>query len=1563
MDTFVKVVQWKSKEDFTEHTLPLYKDDTILTTLTKIMGVLGIKEEKLVPYIWSGNKPLRFVIVKSYWEEYSAHPFEAPLKNKPLSPEVRALSDRIVDYQELNFITYNDLANVATKNALRYYFPNEKDKFDPASITSALYQQNLLQELQKVPAAFHKAMTSQSSTSYTRAFFVATLPSANYRQWFEKMQATTLIPFVQLYEDINHIYYKISKDHSIPPTYFTDWTLLEKMKNQRSLIFYSFIKGDSYGKYFFDYDTQTLQVSYFLDTSDTITFKKIDNHLQDVLEEIQKRWGVKLQPKVDRFALKTDLRMPDVTLNDVFMVVSKLLPVFKLPDKNRLQKNILDLQYIRVAKYGQSINLVDFMKSKIYYGIPLIDIIEELKEYGIEEMTVRDYYEQILQELEMPPAKTKKNFKNLGLLMHITPVAAGFNVYIDNAVSGEEVERALFWTRATLYRAFQERVEAEEKKGVVPKEPSPVSEEEEEKLVIPEGKDVRSSSRSSSELSLGGAIGKKYQRYFKNMLEKLDPDLFAKSDNYARKCQISDLRQPVGITLEQKEKIDAMGYTDGYDNSLVYGSDPNRPSVYMCPKIWCPGQQIPLSYEKYQALGEKCPDPTDDPILLYTTSSWYNDPLRKHYVGFLKERGYNNLKLPCCFKTPKDIGKGTVESEPKKSIEDSYIIDKVKQIEPGRFGTLPTNLHEFLYPQIPYTLCRNTVKAEQCLLRKGIASGQLLEAISYLLDMTLEEMLARLDPLTFFTLENGKVCEYFLPKKIPKVTNELRVWLRKFPAYVKMFRLEELFDHIDNPKEAPIHIQYRLARQAILKESYYNFIAYLKSKEANNPYLLFDFVQHLGAVLVVWNRDSQNVATMKCPFVPKNRWAYGMPYILVMQQETYYEPLVLVDRDKRITQKIAFTSVDKLMGLLEQCPAMLQNETKSVQAIASLALWIENLQNQPEQLRLQSTVIDPQNCIIGFFCVNNLFIKLPVPLSLFSLKNCLEVAGIQEVLYWEEIAGKSYDIETNVEDLRLLEIKVKKLGLGMDLGTIIEDQGDVLLSLYTVPAVKYPLPPKLPLVLKDTFIRRTDLIDNDNRRWYKAKKTILTRLLKEYDTLVQPLLDKPLLQQLEHLRTIFEYMQEPAKVAVLLEELPYNNKELLQKELNLLLLDKPYYRKDDAVYEQHRNWVFTQKAVEKGLLDTVIRPTKVIRPPLAEETITTVQTVATKNRVPEFIDVSKLEKQALPTKWRAKFWSAYSVGMLKEYKSQTLLEFFQWVAEQKGYVLDKEDIDLYLKKRVWKMLEDPSVYDLLVEDSEMRKMWHTVLQKNYRSANELLVALKSKSVDELRAVWRRPEGLVDLDLLNISKILGVSFLVLHKGRDVALARGNVDELVAASKFIMGTKEWEKYPVYVLFKSSETVYGILVSDSGVAYYRQGLLMPEAMKALVYKHLHEGIWFGESRRRREKEFRVRHIIQVVKQGNSIVMFFNAEIINPHTVTVIYPILFNWHFFYNIDGFFDILQCWYFDTRIIRHVPGKEDWTSVHFDKVIKERVYYHFLLNCNRRKFGLALAFWFFRLRHL
>jgi hypothetical protein len=1460
----VKVIQWKSKTEFIEYIFDkntgfLYKDDTILTTILKVLGLLNIQSETIVPYVWS-KEALRFKIIKNPWTNYHPNPFLATLTDTPPLPDIQQLSDKIMDYKELNFITYSDLSKIIKKpQLLNYYFPNSKDIFTAAEIQSVMQQNRLLTKLWNVPINQHKAMFQQSSCTFMRAFFKGSLPSPikNYKHLFNMIHSTATIPFIQFCDDINHIYYKVFKKHSIPELNFYTWTSMENIKNQKSIILYSFIKesGLSYAKFLLD-ENSNIQIMYFLDPSENISFQKIKHHLKHFIDELNKYWKLKIKISIDRLALKTSVFAKNINLLQLSTYFAKLLPIFKISTtKNRITKNILDFQYIRVPKYGQTLNIVDFIKSKIQFEVPLMDIIEELSEYGISEANVREYYEQIQRENDLPAdKKIKRKFKDLGLIMHVSVISLGLQIYIDNATSIEEIQNALFWIRAAVYK--QQQTQLERTSAVVVPEPfrPPVEEEEEEELIIPRPPSRTGSiSSSSSSLSLGGAIGKQHQRFFKNMLEKLDPDVFSKSENYARKCQISDLRQPVGMSKEQKEKIDSLGYSDGYDNYVEYGSDADKTNIYMCPKIYCPDSQIPLSYEKYKELGEKCPDPNDEPILLYTTSSWYNDPLRKHYVGFLKERGYNNLRLPCCFKTPQDKKLKTSLKPVEEESEDTYIIDKLKQLEPGRYGTLPTSLHDFLYPNTPYTLCRNTVKAKECLLRRGItqSSDSLMESIAYLLDFENKEALIQyiykqLDPFTFLTLENGKVYTYFLSK----ITNDITVlttWFDKFPKYVKLFQLEELKEYLtpETFQTASQAIQFKITRQLQIYESYYHYLRYLKDAELKNPYLLFDLVQFLGATLVVWNRDSQNIATIRCPFATKNKNQFlGIPYILVMQQEKYYEPLVIVDPHKNITQKISFTKFEKLLELIEKCPTMMVQEDNLIQELITLQLFTQTILTKTDEFKLYKLVLDYRDKAIGLFLKNNIYISFSRPFSMFSLQKLIHQTQIPHIVYWEDIQSKSYDLKLYRADLKLLNNKLKELNYTSHIGTLKEEKEQYLFTLYTVPKVIYEAPPKLPIVLQDTFIQASDLIQQDNLKWYQIKKTILAKLIKEYDTLVKPLLKQSKIEQLKALRDVFTYLQQPSRTATILEEIPYHQLELLDQDYENLLLEKAYYQLDDKIYDGYRKmeWIFTQKALFQQNIKHIIKPTSIKRPnnepTPEEEVITNVELKASSKEIPIILDKSKLELKPLPPgKWRSKFWSDYKIGYLPNYTQDAVIELMTWVANQKGLKFNQRDITAFVKKQVHSMLENPKNYDYLLEDIAMRKIWNTLLQRNYRTTKEIIdIGFANRTIPELQQLWATVADIqiTNMDLEQISKLLNISFLILHKGKDLQLARGNIDEQVAASDFISPLKNWEQHPLLLMYKTTSE-YSMLLTDKTNGYYELASLLPEDIKSIIGKHL--------------------------------------------------------------------------------------------------------------------------------
>ena len=1444
----MKVRHWKSKHSFKDYDISnvFFKDDTIQTILLKLMNFLEITDEKLFPYIWSDNIPLRFKFNKNTWGTYNVNPFLTDGSIIPNLPNVQSISDRITHFSVLNVVAYSDMKDFPVQ-IQKYYFPNEKDTFKLAEIQNALKEHKLLESLWHISPEKHKPLITQKVCSYNRAFFNAKIAQTELKQVFEQLEG---FDFIQFYDDSNNIIYKVKQDHKIPNNLFDEWLNLENRKDN-SITIYSFIKKSTSSFMKLIIKNKEVNIVYNVDVIENFGYETIKEHLDKVVEKIE----LISEPQVERLALKTSITVKDVNLKSLSIAFTKLPMIFNVPSKNRVQKNILDIHFKRVANYGLATDIVDIIRSKLDLGISITEIFNELQEYGMEENEIREYVEQI-QKDETQQKKKKRDFKNIGLIITISPVAIGLNITINNASSYKEIQTALFWIRATVLHWEEHKTSIPIN---VPRARVATPPQQPEQPFIPHAFSDSDSDSSGSALSLGGgasyskslggAIGANHQRLFNTMLNNADPDIFAKTTDYARQCQVNAFRQPVVMTLAEKEKIDKMGYKDSYDNFMIHGSSPENQNVYMCPRIYCPASKIPLTYEQYVANGEKCPDPDDNALLLYNSPNWYNSPTRPHYVGFLSKTGFNNARLPCCFaKEQKELPKTTkAVPKEKKAQEDNYIIDKIKQLQEGRYGSLPVSLHSLFHPSVPHVSCKNTVKSKECVLRIGVKqhTDTLMTSIAYLLEYKNRDDLCnaikeKLDPFTFLTLENGNVYTYFLPEKPNnKQRPQLKAWLMKHTRYTQLYDLEEILEYLSNDIIPPSHIGFKIARQLLIYESFQYFIEYICSVEEKNPYLLFDLIHHIGAVLIVWNRDNQNIATMKCPYATKNKaWYDGsklIPYIMVLYQETYYEPLIVIDQYKKLKQKISFTHFENLQKIIEACPLMAVYEDQNIQDIYSVSKWIEILLTFPKKFKLKTLVIDTQDRAVGCFLANNIYLGFSAPFSVFSLKNLVERCAIEHIHYWEDIQHSMYDITTNIYDYRMLQIKIKKLGLGMNIGAIREQTGNKIVAIYTVPKVIYTETPKIPLIIKETPVYKTD-----TKKWHDVKKHIASTLLEDYSKKVKPLLHFSKRTQLHKLFELFIELDEPSRVAVILEEIPYNDKELLQRYYDDVLLDKPYFYDTTKVYENTRKteWIFNHK-VPSELLENIKNPTTIRRPKNAptKEHIVDVK-IPDHVPLPDFLNIKKLTISDLPSKWRSKKLKEYKVGISKE----PITQIFEWVAKVKGINFDMTDIHIYLQKQITLMLEDKTTYPLILEDPSMRILWNKKLGRDYRSAREIIEnGFYTKSVAELQAIWNSFTSypIQDIDLSNISKMLDINFLILQKGKDLKDARGNLNELITASKFI--GNNWEELPIFILHKylsenKEYNNYSILVNKNNkITYYHYGKEVPDEFSSIIKGHI--------------------------------------------------------------------------------------------------------------------------------
>lgn len=212
------------------------------------------------------------------------------------------------------------------------------------------------------------------------------------------------------------------------------------------------------------------------------------------------------------------------------------------------------------------------------------------------------------------------------------------------------------------------------------------------------------------------------EKYFLRRLQRYDNKLFRPktskknlSSQYSKGCQQS-YRQPIVLPYDPKTNTHIK--RDSYSYSIKYSSEPelfNR--WYICPKIWCPYCEIPISQADIDPKsirtrttkgdGGKCTIalcPNGDHQVFIRE----NDKKVFSFPGFLTKAHHpQGLCMPCCFLLSQDNPKSSSYQAFKKCIGDDienisikegqiYILGKGVPIEKNRYGRLPIEISRIL---------------------------------------------------------------------------------------------------------------------------------------------------------------------------------------------------------------------------------------------------------------------------------------------------------------------------------------------------------------------------------------------------------------------------------------------------------------------------------------------------------------------------------------------------------------------------------------------------------------------------------------------------------------------------------------------------------------------------------------------------------------------------------------------------------------------------------------------------------------------------------------------------
>lgn len=214
------------------------------------------------------------------------------------------------------------------------------------------------------------------------------------------------------------------------------------------------------------------------------------------------------------------------------------------------------------------------------------------------------------------------------------------------------------------------------------------------------------------------------KNYFLRRLQRYDNKLFKfnlnRSNNkeqYSRDCQKQSQRQPVVLPYDPEKRTDIK--KDSYTYSIKYSSDPNNyQNWYICPKIWCPYCEKPLSDDEIDKSTIRKRTTKGKGGICTTAQCPYGDHqvfvknTTQLYPGFLDEDKHPlGYCLPCCFGKPHNIKKSSfypkfskclgINVNIEKSKEDViYILGKSIPIDKYRYGILPIEVSRILNTKI-----------------------------------------------------------------------------------------------------------------------------------------------------------------------------------------------------------------------------------------------------------------------------------------------------------------------------------------------------------------------------------------------------------------------------------------------------------------------------------------------------------------------------------------------------------------------------------------------------------------------------------------------------------------------------------------------------------------------------------------------------------------------------------------------------------------------------------------------------------------------------------------------
>ncbi len=1327
---------------------------------------------------------------------------------------------------------------------------------------------------------------------------------------FETFHTSPEIPFIQWIHDTYRIMYKVHDRHQIPASMLDQWTSYDRIAYQQrskasACVFYALTIHAKTALYVRCYVTEQgdVQIIYKPGASDNIPYSVIRDHCKSLTLALGSMLKRKINVSMTNITLRATIPQSIPNYTHFVNAIYKAIPIFHV---EKTDGKVLDIVYKRASNYRSHVDIPQYIRAQLSRGVLEDDIKQALLDAGVNQNDVLTFMEEANTFDDEPEQKSRKgrfgkdgNNLKIKTILKVSQSLVGVDVLVSNAPNVSEARNALHWLQCMIVDAKQNPLMKPPKTAssssssnrsgpsqlpVVPAT-SPSSSNRSGPSKLPDAAEKSSSASPSWSVSSSSSSGGGPRL---GQLQKADNKLFGKELTnkklFANSCQPSGAH-PMVVTRNHFEENIKPSRLQHLNNYMEYGSDKNNVNVYMCPMRWCPISQIPVGEN------EKCPQDGEEPEV--HTENRLN-------IGFL-----NNIRtkdddrcVPCCYTRPlkadlekkctahlqeakKTVALAKDQSGPSKPSQkqksatpapqsppqatasiaqgDTYILTRPAPIDPERYGTIPQAIHERVFGT-DYALCTsaNYTQQSECLLRKGIHhhNDSLMNAICFLMGFKkkselIHKIKKELTPMKYLTLENGRVAAAFIPDDqimYDKHQDKTREWLETDTSYCKLF---------DAKKD--------MNRQVLLYVSRKNYIHYLTSDEPKSPHHVMSLMKQLGYLLVLWEKETSDAVSITCPFYQTVEELYlnmsqHVKFVMVLKDGAYYEPLELKSRSAKGVTSIPPTRMTEIIKLLKTCKPTDDNVPKLVEMLHGVKNWW-NLYDKGPQKDMHSfdrLILSPELRISHLLTKSNILITLPNDgLPLTTLPIVIEKLDIKKVHHHEDIVGQTLALEFLYDGVSPLLIKLMKTGIH-DFKLSSKPIEAPLGGTIWKGSIVIPPLTKLPILLQPLHNPEYDEMLKTDRKWFSLQMYVAKRLWFDYERLVVPVLDKPRKEQLTILSQQLDLGNETIerKLRIAIEETPYSaGKEELWKYLrNLGARSRfPFFQSIPIHDKKHREWIFSQLAVEERLPDAIMQPPLGSRPNARfmptetslEETQMHLAEIGSLDSLPTvMLSSENAIPTSLPSKWTVKntdnHWQYFTVFEWRNYTQTTIPTLLQWIASKLKIHLNLSDIVGFRTKFINKLLttarnapsEDNNTKLLIkiLDDPSLLRAWNTVLHKTYTTSKKMWEnSLSSMSFENRHEKWTTIINNVNyvnmyyanIDMLHAASLLDCTFfIILHRAVDreqselieelpAEKPRGSTTDRITSSMIFAPKYDWE----YVKTKPIVFLYSTPLEEGG------------------------------------------------------------------------------------------------------------------------------------------------------